>query len=488
MADDPRAPGDRPVRPHPTSPTTVDTTGDDALGSSDAVDLLARLARREVSAAELRAAALARARAANAPLNAVTRWIEQTPRTEVRVPDDAPLAGLPSLLKDNEELAGYPTSDGSRAVKDSPARACSPFVGQFLGLGADPVALTTLPEFGLTASTESSRFGATRNPWDTRRSAGGSSGGSAALVAAGVVPLAHANDGGGSIRIPASCCGLVGLKPSRGRLPDAVAAAKLPVPITVQGVLTRTVRDTALFYAAAERAHPAPALPSIGHVTRPAADRLRIGVCTTTVRNLPVSPEIAATVEAVGDLCSSLGHEVFDVGPPVDDQFASDFLALWSLMGLLLHRGGRYVYGPDFDPRATEVFTRGLSRRSLRQADRLPRSLRRLRRLAREHEADFARYDVLLSPVTNTPPPPIGHLGPDVEFRTHLIRLMQFCSMTSVQNVSGAPAISLPLGRTIAGIPVGVQLAAPYGHERRLLELALELEEANPWPLTPGQQ
>ncbi len=444
MADDPRAPGDRPVRPHPTSPTTVDTTGDDALGSSDAVDLLARLARREVSAAELREAALARARAANVPLNAVTRWIEQTPRTEVRVPDDAPLAGLPSLLKDNEELAGYPTSDGSRAVKDSPARACSPFVGQFLGLGADPVALTTLPEFGLTASTESSRFGATRNPWDTRRSAGGSSGGSAALVAAGVVPLAHANDGGGSIRIPASCCGLVGLKPSRGRLPDAVAAAKLPVPITVQGVLTRTVRDTALFYAAAERAHPAPALPSIGHVTQPAADRLRIGVCTTTVRDLPVSPEIAATVEAVGDLCSSLGHEVFDVGPPVDDQFASDFLALWSLMGLLLHRGGRYVYGPDFDPR--------------------------------------------VSPVTNTPPPPIGHLGPDVEFRTHLIRLMQFCSMTSVQNVSGAPAISLPLGRTIAGIPVGVQLAAPYGHERRLLELALELEEANPWPLTPGQQ
>jgi amidase len=465
----------------------VDTTTDDALGTSDAVDLLARLARHEVSPAELRAAATARARTANGPLNAVTQWIEQTPRTEVRVPDDAPLAGLPTLLKDNEPLAGYPTSNGSRAVPDVPATACSPLVGLFLSLGVDPVATTTLPEFGLTASTESSRYGATRNPWDTRLSVGGSSGGSAALVAAGVVPLAHANDGGGSIRIPASCAGLVGLKPSRGRLPDALGVDKLPVQMTVQGVLTRTVRDAALFHAAAERAWPAAGLPPIGHVTAPGEQRLRIGVCTTTVRSLPIDPQTVAAVWGAADLCASLGHHVVEVGPPVGDDFAGDFLAFWALLALLLHRGGRSLYGPDFDPDTTEVFTRGLSRRAVRQADRIPAALRRLRRLARDHEADFARYDVLLTPVTGHPPPPIGHLGPDVDFRTHLVRLLQFCSMTPVQNISGAPAISLPLGRTAAGIPIGVQFAAPVGQERRLLELALELEAADPWPLTPAQ-
>ena len=465
---------------------TVDTTSDDALGSSDATVLIARLARREVSPRELRDAALERARRVNPHLNALTQWLEEPVGTDLGVDPEAPLAGIPTALKDNEPLAGYPTSNGSAAVPDVAAPASSPFVRHFLALGLDPIGTTTLPEFGLTASTESTRFGATRNPWDPGRSVGGSSGGSAALVASGVVPIAHSNDGGGSSRIPASVCGLVGLKPTRGRLPDALGVDLLPVQITAQGVLTRTVRDTALYYAHAERAFRADGLPPIGHVTAPSGRRLRIGVFPGAASGLPVTPDTVAAVRATGELCTSLGHHVEDVGPPVGDQFGPDFLVLWAYLAFLLHRGGRFMYGPGFDRRRTEIFTWGLSARLLRQVDRVPGALRRLRRLAREHEAAFDSYDVLLTPVTGHSAPPIGHLGPDVEFRIHLVRLMRFCSMTPVQNVSGSPAISLPLGRGTDGLPIGVHLAAPFGQERRLLELALELEAAAPWPTTPG--
>jgi amidase len=467
--------------------TSVDTTTDDALGTSDMVDLLARLARREVSAGELRDAALARAHAANPVLNAITHWFDAPLRTEVVVPDDAPLSGIPTFFKDNEETTGYPTTQGSWAVADNPAAACSPVTAAYLQVGLQPLAATTLPEFGLTASTESSRFGATRNPWDTSRAVGGSSGGSAALVAAGVVPIAHANDGGGSIRIPAACCGLVGLKPTRGRMPISPIKDRAPIVITAQGVVTRTVRDAALFHAMLERVHPGAGLPPIGHVTGPNRARLRIGVCTTAIRGLPLSPDTVAAARAVGELCAGLGHDVVEVGPPVGDDFGPDFLHYWALLGLLLHRRGGILYGPGFDGSRVEAITRELSGMVLRRAPSMPGSLLRLRRLSVQHEVDFARYDVLLTPVTGHPAPPIGHFGPRVEAREHLVRLIRFALATPLANVSGSPAISLPLGRTATGLPIGVQLAAPFGHERRLLEVAYELEQASPWPLTPGR-
>jgi amidase len=466
--------------------SSVDVTTDDALGASDATELLERLARREVSAQELREAASARAQAADEHLHGIVRFLPPGPIPDAPMPDDAPFAGLPTLLKDNEPIAGHPALSGSWAVPEVPSPASSPFVRHLLRLGLDPIAATTLPEFGITASTESSRFGATRNPWDTDRSAGGSSGGSAALVAAGVVPIGHANDGGGSTRIPAAVCGLVGLKPTRGRLPDALGVERLPVQVTAQGVLTRTVRDTALYYAHADRLAPAPGLPAIGHVTAPGTGRLRVAFCVTGSRGLPISADTVAAVRGAAALCEALGHDVVEVAPPVDDRFAEDFLRFWELLAFLLHRGGRSIYGPAFDPSRVELVTRGLSDRARRHPEALPGALRRLRALARTHEPGFADHDVLLTPVTGHPAPPIGWLGPEVAFRTHLVRLIQFCSMTPVQNVSGSPAISLPLGRTAAGLPIGVQLAARFGHERTLLELALALEEAAPWPLTPG--
>ena len=462
--------------------TAVDATTDDALGASDVTELLMRLAAREVSAAELGEAAAARIRFVNDRLNAVTTWVDPPGAGGRAIRSDGGLAGVPTVVKDNEDLAGYPTTQGSWAVPDRPAAASSPWVAQFQRLGVVAVAKTTMPEFGLTASTESRRFGPTRNPWDTARSTGGSSGGSAALVAAGAVPISHANDGGGSIRIPASCCGLVGLKPSRGRLVDIAELERLPVHIAVQGVLTRSVRDTARYFAEAEKDWRNPALPAMGWVQGPDPRRLRVALVASSIAGLPVSSEVVAAARAAAEACADLGHHVEETGPPVGDGFGHDFLRYWALISFTLKVAGRRLFGPGFDAARTEEFTQGMSAFLLSRAEQLPGSLRRLRRLASEHEAVFDRFDVLVSPVLGHRPPPIGYLGPDVDFRTHLLRLLRYSSFTPVQNVSGSPAISLPLGRTASGLPVGVQFAAPYGHEARLLSLAYELEAALPWP------
>ena len=461
---------------------SVDTTTDDALGTDDATALLQRLARGDVSADELRAAAVARARVANERLNAVAWWIDDADAVKVPLVENAPLAGVPTLIKDNENLAGFVTTEGSWSMPNRPAAESSPWVSQYLSLGVAPIAKTTLPEFGLTASTESMRFGATRNPWHIGHSAGGSSGGSAALVAAGVVPIAHANDGGGSIRIPASVNGLVGLKPTRGRLIDMPELDRLPVNLTVQGMVSRSVRDTALYYAAAEKVYRNAKLPEIGMVTGPHPTRLRVGVVLAGIRDLPVSEETTQAVLGAAGLLERLGHHVEETSAPVDDQFGPDFLRYWAFLSFTLKRAGGRLFGEGFDGSRTEKLTDGLASMFVREAERLPGSLRRLRRLASEHEAAFQRYDIIVSPVLGHAPPPIGYLGPDVDFTTHLTRLLRYTSFTPVQNVSGSPAISLPLGRSDKGLPIGVQFAAAYGNERRLLSLAYEIERAAPWP------
>lgn len=462
----------------PTPGNRVSAYADDALGRDDMVALLDRLARREVSADELRSAALARARAVQPELNAIVFWVDEAPDG---VASDGPLSGIPTLVKDNEALVGYPTTNGSACMADKPEAASSPWVAHALALGLSPIAKTAMSEFGLTATTETRRYGATHNPWDTSRSSGGSSGGSAALVAAGVVPLAHGNDGGGSIRIPAACCGLVGLKPTRGRMPDL--DLKLPVDITVQGVLTRTVRDTARYYAEAERTHHAAGLPEIGHVQGPSPTRLRVGVVTVPPMGLPVSDEVVALVRSTAERMAGLGHEVVEIPPPVDDSFGPDFLRYWGLLAGLVRAAGRVLERDrGFDAAAVEPFTRELGDLAREQAPLLPATLRRLRRLARDHESVYDSCDVVLSPVLAHEPPPLGYLGPDVDPRTHLLRVLRYVSFTPLQNVSGSPAISLPLGTSENGVPMGMQLAAPFGHERRLLELAYELEAAAPWP------
>lgn len=456
----------------------IDAVKDDALGTDDVMDILHRLRRRDVSADELARAAEARIEGVNHQLNAVV--------TKVDLPvADGPFAGIPTAIKDNQDLVGYPTRHGSSATADTPQREDMPFVAHFRSLGFAPLVKTTLPEFGLTPSTESTTYGATRNPWNPGHSAGGSSGGSAALVASGALPIAHANDGGGSIRIPAAVCGLVGLKPTRGRFPDRLDLEKLPIHIVNQGVLTRTVRDTAYFFAESERRYPAPGMEPVGMVVRPEQQRLRIGILTSGLTEIPVDPETTDAVRRTGEVLAGLGHTVTAVASPVDEQFGRDFLRYWAMLSFLMQRAGGRVFGPGFQADRTEALTKGLAAMFIEQAERVPASLRRLRRAAQGPESIYDSVDVVISPVVGHPAPPIGYLGPDVPVREQLVRILRFASFTALQNITGAPAISLPLARSSAGLPIGVQVAAPRGAERRLLSVALELETAMPWLLTP---
>ncbi|CAB5026774.1 unannotated protein [freshwater metagenome] len=200
------------------------------------------------------------------------------------------------------------------------------------------------------------------------------------------------------------------------------------------------------------------------------------------LRGLPVSPETLDAVNEAALLLEGLGHHVETTKSPVADQFGPDFLRYWAFLSFTLKNAGRRIYGPGFDRSRTERLTDGLSAMFLREAERLPGSLRRLRRLAAEREPSFERLDVVISPVLGHAPPPIGYLGEEVDFTTHLTRLLRYTSFTPVQNVSGSPAISLPLGRSAEGLPIGIQFAGAWGQERTLLELAYEVEQAAPWP------
>jgi amidase len=221
-------------------------------------------------------------------------------------------------------------------------------------------------------------------------------------------------------------------------------------------------------------------------VVRPENRRLRIGVFVDAVGGMPVDPRVRDAVREAGRTLQALGHEVDEITPPVDEDFGRDFLRYWALISFFLQKAGGRLLGTDFDSSRTELLTQELSRMARQQAMRIPGSLRRLVRASREPEPVYAAYDALLSPVLSTPPPVIGELGPQVPPHEHIVRLLRFASFTAWQNVTGSPAMSLPLARTIDGLPIGVQVAAPLGEERRLLSLAYELEAAMPWPRTPG--
>jgi amidase len=459
-------------------PNQTSAFGLDDTAALDAVAIADLIRVGELSAAESAELAINRATKVNPTLNAIALPCFDS----YRLGDpQAPFAGVPIFLKDNEDLLGAPTSHGSLAMPRTPARRSSGFAQQLAELGFTIIGKSTLPEFGLTASTESDRFGATRNPWNSGHSIGGSSGGSAALVASGAVALSHANDGGGSIRIPASCGGLVGLKPTRDRLIPADGTEHMPINLVTQGAVTRSVRDTAALFAALEQIHANPDLPPVGAVAAPNQKRLKIGFFADSLGGLQPDQDTLRTLRETATLCADLGHDVTEIQTPFDEQVAKDFLRYWSALAASLTHLGPVLFGREFQRSQVGTFTRGLSSMFLGRAITLPGSLRRLRAFGNEYNQMFDQYDVLLSPVLSHEPPPIGYLGPDVDFHTHLLRLLPFVGYTVFQNISGAPAISLPSGTSANGLPIGMQFAAKHGRDRRLLELALQIEEARPW-------
>jgi amidase len=456
--------------------------GDDALGDLDAVGLVDALRDGRVSPAELVEAAIARTEAVNPTLNGLAHEAFDRARAQAHGASryGGYFDGVPSFIKDNVAVGDMPTMYGTDAWDPRPAPIDGDFARVYLSTGLVPLGKTQMSEFGFSASAEHPRLGPVRNPWNPEHTAGASSSGSGAFVAAGVVPIAHANDGGGSIRIPASCNGLVGLKPSRGRLPVDKELRRMPLLIVANGVLSRSVRDTAAFYREAERVYRNPKLSPIGDVTRPGKQRLQIAVCTQSIAR-EASPEVRELTLKTAALLEELGHKVTTIDNPIPRQFIDDFLLYWSFLAFALVRGGRRSFGESFDRTRLDNLTLGLERYAGRNLHQLPVAIARLARTRRITERLTRTYEVVLMPTLADVTPPIGHLDPTADYQQIIDRLIDWVSFTPLQNATGEPAISLPLAESASGLPVGMMFSAPVGHEARLLELAYELEEARPW-------
>ncbi|MDT5351272.1 MAG: amidase, partial [Mycobacterium sp.] len=329
----------------------VHAFGDDALGDLDAVALADAIRSGRLARAEVVEAAIARTKAVNPALNGLAYEAFDLARAAAATDrgQDAFFGGVPTFIKDNIDVAGQPSMRGTDAWKPYPAVADSEMTRVLLATGLVSLGKTQMSEFGFSAAAEHARLGAVRNPWHTDYTAAASSSGSGAFVAAGVVPIAHANDGGGSIRIPAACNGLVGLKPSRGRMPLDPEYQRMPVGIVANGVVTRSVRDTAACYREAERIWRNPKLPPVGDVTGPGRQRLRIAVMTRSVQR-ECSPELRKLTLESAALLEELGHHVEHVDkPPVPLSFVGDFVLYWGLLSLVQVRMGRRAFGDTFD-------------------------------------------------------------------------------------------------------------------------------------------
>lgn len=461
----------------------VSSMTDDAMGDCDAVGLAQRISSGEVSAAEVLEAAIARAELVNPKLNAIVNDSFDLARQNAHAQSSkGAFAGVPTFIKDNTDVQGYPTLFGSRAVPNNPAKKNGEFTEQMLSAGFSILGKSTLPEFGIPPTTESLAQGATRNPWNTNHSTGGSSGGAAALVAAGVVPIAHGNDGGGSTRIPAACCGLVGLKPTRNRLVNMHGTDSLPINVGHEGVITRSVRDTAQFMAEAEKFFHNPKLSVLGQVQAPGKKRLRIALIKGAVQGAVVDADVQRALNETGLLCESLGHYVEEVALPFGDQMAEDFLDYYASLFFGIHRFGKFAINPGFDNTKLEKLCYSFSNRFVKNIARYPFAVRRLKKAINVTREAHKHYDVILVPTLATAAPKINYLCNQAlpgEMMIH--NISQFAPFAALQNITGEPAISLPMGTSDNGLPIGMHFSAGYGEDKLLLELAYELEEAKQW-------
>jgi len=452
----------------------------------DALGLSELIATGKVTAAEVEEAARRALEAANARLNALTMPVFSP---ALRHAEQGPFAGVPFLIKDSCPMAeGVPFSIGTRAIPPHiTAEHDTEMMRRFRAAGLVTLGQTTAPEMAISFATESARYGITRNPWDLDRGVGGSSGGSAALVAAGAVPVAHGSDGAGSIRIPASACGLVGLKPTRGRTPAGPGADEHGFGMSYDFALTRTVRDTAHLLDAV-------AGPGTGdkyEVQRPARpyaselgaepERLRVALSIRSWSGGTVDPEVAEATSAAARLLEEMGHDVGEAGPEVTPEEIVE-----GSRHQLAAVAAPFLMAPVDVPR--QMFA-AVAWKVVEEARRLSAmellaGFARQNALTRKVGAFFTRYDLLVTPTLAWLPAPHGTFDFDDPEQTTtgwLETIFQYGPFTMLFNVSGQPAISLPLGQSRAGLPIGVQLVAPYGREDLLLRLAARFEEAMPW-------
>jgi amidase len=453
--------------------------------AQDATGLAALVARREVSAGDLLDAAVDRMAQVNPKINAVTLDLTQRARNEA--PAEGPFAGVPFLLKDlGAALAGTVTSRGSRMFAGQVAAADSALTAAYRAAGLSIFGKTNTPEFGLWPVTESELLGVCRNPWDLSRTPGGSSGGAAAAVAAGIVPAAHASDGGGSIRTPAACCGLFGMKPSRGRVSFSPGGEGW-AGASIQHAVTRSVRDSAALLDVACRPQPGdpyfltpPERPFAQEVGREPG-RLRIAFTTAAMQAPALDPECAAAVVETARLCESLGHHVEEAAIPGDVmamQVAAGAVIAASVAADLdaeAERRGRPLEEADVEGLTMATYRRGKAV----DAATYVRGIQTLHAYARAQAALFESYDVLLLSTLGSPAIPIGWITEQPPLIGE--RLFAFMPNTQAFNNTGQPAMTVPLAQSRSGLPIGLQFVARMGAESTLFQLAGQLERARPW-------
>ncbi|QSQ23040.1 amidase [Pyxidicoccus parkwayensis] len=465
----------------------------DPFVSLDATAQAELVRRGEVTPLELVDAAITRIERHNSKLNAVTQKQFDTARLRAKnALPQGPFTGVPFLLKDLlAAQEGYPLTGGSRFSKDFIPDHDSELVKRHLRAGLVVLGKTNTPELGLLPTTESELLGPCRNPWNLERSPGGSSGGAAAAVASGMVPFAHASDGGGSIRIPASSCGLFGLKPTRGRNPTGPDFADPYHWLVADHALTRSVRDSAALLDATEGPDvgapyiaPPKARPYALEVGAPPG-RLRVGLALRNSVGAPVHPECLAAVAAAAKLLEGLGHSVLEVSleVPGDEALGQHFMTVWAagvVYGIdrMAQKTGRTPEPEHFEPFTWALYqfglAQGLSAYLLAQAE--------LQRFSRLIARRFDDVDVWLLPTVTEPPAPLGTFAaPPDEPLAPLFRAAAFTPYCPMANMTGCPAMSVPMHWSPEGLPVGVQFIGRFGDEATLFRLAAQLESAHPW-------
>lgn len=454
------------------------------LGLLDAIDQAALVESGEVSALEVIEAAIARIERVNPALNAVVT--ETFDKARARAKSGAAVGriwGAPYLLKDLLPYKGVRYTRGSNLFRDAIADSHGPYVDKTEAAGLIVLGKTNTPEFGLISTTESLALGAARNPWNTEHSTGGSSGGSAAAVAARMVPVAQSSDGGGSIRIPASQCGVFGLKPSRGRFPF-LAATATAWPISIRHAVSNSVRDSALVLALTEQGEGA-TLPPVGFVSAEKPVHRKIALSLRSGRGESPHADVIKAVETAGQLLEDLGHDIVvtEQTPLADPAAFEHFLVHWASWAFGIAQDVEKQTGkPASETGLLEPWTTGLADYfASKPADTLPNAVRAFAATTEKVAEFFEQYDAWLSPVTASPAPRLGEQAPTVEFDTLLERVVRFAAYTPLHNVAGTPAMSVPFARSEDGLPIGVQLSTRVGDEALLLQLAYQMEEARPW-------
>ncbi|HEY8121464.1 MAG TPA: amidase [Myxococcota bacterium] len=459
----------------------------------DGLGLAALVKKRAVSPSELLEVAISRCEERNPAINAVViPMLEQARGAAKADVPKGPFEGVPFLLKDlHLNVAGVRTTNGSSLYAENVPANESELVARYRRAGLVVFGKSASPEFGLTCTTESRLFGQTRNPWNLEHTSGGSSGGASAAVAAGIVPLANASDGGGSIRIPASCCGLFGMKPTRGRTPLGPDSGEGWSGMSCVHAVTRSVRDSAALLDAtagpdlgAPYAAQPPLRPWLAEVGAHPG-RLRIALDTETWNEAATHPDCRAAAEDAAKLCESLGHHVERArfAPSSIEQLRKAGLTViaanirWAIEAGA-RKQGREPKPDDVEPGTWLVGALAKGMDAVAYAD----AIKVLHRTGRELARFLTQYDALLSPTMGTPPPKLGVLSlsaPDLQAQTRV--LMEATGYTQLANTAGTPAMSVPLHWNAAGLPIGVQFIGRHDDEATLFRLAAQLERARPW-------